>query len=750
MSIAPSITTPSSPWGDKTLNIRSVRVAANQTVAPIECTEWFYFCSRLTSCDLTGLDFSNNTSTYKMFSECSELQNLDLSNFNTSNVINMSSMFENCSELTSLDLSNFDTSKVVDMMAMFSGCINLQTLDLSNFNIDRLSFKKNIFNNCRNLRAICSDLNWQKKYTNIYLKSQSSNPDFSQELQDPIIYPIDTNYDPETYDLNNELTIYASSQAASFSFIVKPMQDASTPLNVDPMYISLDEMDQQGYIDSRQLKSVEIQGNQYCEIEGSIIGLYCDDYFSNSTEYTEEEKELCTCFALTWISSLYPVNYYGLFKSSSVESMFSNCISLIGGAGTEWSSNYIDETYAHPDGGTENPGYFTSIEQKSREGNAYAMFNEETNELILFRSYEIYENNSIQVSITDIWGNTYESEVTVFTISEENEPSGWNRSGGLNKWLVQTIKILPNQIICPKNTESWFSNFQQLVSCNLTGLDTSNVIDMSGMFDSCYSLTSLDLSNFDTSNVEYMTGMFSFCSLLTSLDLSNFNTSNVTDMSTMFTGCSSLTSLDLSNFNTSNVTDMSGMFSSCYSLISLDLSSFNTSNVITMSHMFDDCGGLEKLILLNFTTENAFTIINMFSGCRNLRTIYCDSDWKQENKDIYDTDMFDGCVVLIGEAGSVPDDASDINFCHVDTENNPGAFTSSIQEIESETVYALPTNSGGYIIQTNYPIVDLIGINATSAEDLSIEIISLNTIQVFDITLPSWVSVNYTTYKWLT
>ena len=41
-------------------------------------------------------------------------------------------------------------------------------------------------------------------------------------------------------------------------------------------------------------------------------------------------------------------------------SMFSGCTSLVGGAGTAYDANHTDYTYAHIDGGTANPGYFTA------------------------------------------------------------------------------------------------------------------------------------------------------------------------------------------------------------------------------------------------------------------------------------------------------------------------------------------------------------------------------------------------------
>ena len=40
--------------------------------------------------------------------------------------------------------------------------------------------------------------------------------------------------------------------------------------------------------------------------------------------------------------------------------MFSNCSSLVGGNGTAYNSNFLDNTYARPDGGTSSPGYFTT------------------------------------------------------------------------------------------------------------------------------------------------------------------------------------------------------------------------------------------------------------------------------------------------------------------------------------------------------------------------------------------------------
>ena len=47
-------------------------------------------------------------------------------------------------------------------------------------------------------------------------------------------------------------------------------------------------------------------------------------------------------------------------SNASSTTMFKGCEKLVGGKGTPWDSSVIDKTYARPDGGTSNPGYFTA------------------------------------------------------------------------------------------------------------------------------------------------------------------------------------------------------------------------------------------------------------------------------------------------------------------------------------------------------------------------------------------------------
>ena len=135
------------------------------------------------------------------------------------------------------------------------------------------------------------------------------------------------------------------------------------------------------------------------------------------------------------------------------------------------------------------------------------------------------------------------------------------------------------------------------------------------IFDKCEYLTKIDLSNFNTSDVNDMSFMFNECIKLKEIKgLDKLNTSNVTNMQSMFQTCNELECLDLSNFNTSNVNNMSFMFNECKKLKEIHgINKFITNNVTTMSTMFQECSELEYLDLSNFNTSNVTDMSYMFN-----------------------------------------------------------------------------------------------------------------------------------------
>ena len=183
-----------------------------------------------------------------------------------------------------------------------------------------------------------------------------------------------------------------------------------------------------------------------------------------------------------------------------------------------------------------------------------------------------------------------------------------------------------------------FENNSTVINLDLSGLDTSQVINMSYMFAHCSGLTSLNVSRFQTDNVTNMRYMFSECIGLTSLDISQFQTENVTDMSYMFASCIGLTSLDISQFQTQSVTDMYCMFASCIGLTSLDVSQFQTENVTNMNAMFNGCSELMSLDMSQFQTENVTQRDAVFGNCNKLKII----DLSQCHWDNIPPSMFSG------------------------------------------------------------------------------------------------------------
>ena len=114
----------------------------------------FWFCSGLTSLDVSHFKTQNVTDMWAMFQGCSGLTSLDVSHFNTQNVTKMDAMFSGCSGLTSLDVSHFNTQNVTSMFGMFWFCPGLTSLDVKNFNTQNVTDMSYMFSGCSGLTSL--------------------------------------------------------------------------------------------------------------------------------------------------------------------------------------------------------------------------------------------------------------------------------------------------------------------------------------------------------------------------------------------------------------------------------------------------------------------------------------------------------------------------------------------------------------------------------------------------------------------
>ena len=243
-------------------------------------------------------------------------------------------------------------------------------------------------------------------------------------------------------------------------------------------------------------------------------------------------------------------------------SLFYGCSNLVGGKGTAYNdSNPTDTSYAHIDGGPNNPGYFTE------EGTeAYACYTS-SNTTLTFYFDKLRSSRS---------GKTYDALNT-------------DRTENVAGWLSDyTYRDVTNVVFDPsfanarpRSTCDWFYNMDNLESIEgMNYLNTSMVTSMGSMFEGCVRLTRLDLSSFNTSKVTNMSYMFDSCKSLTSLDLSSFSTSSVQWMDRMFDTCTNLQTIYVgSGWSTEAVVFSIYMFYKCSNLMGRQGTTYDADHV---------------------------------------------------------------------------------------------------------------------------------------------------------------------------
>ena len=160
------------------------------------------------------------------------------------------------------------------------------------------------------------------------------------------------------------------------------------------------------------------------------------------------------------------------------------------------------------------------------------------------------------------------------------------------------------------NVSYMFYNCKTIVTAPI--LNLSNVINGESIFRNCANLTTCEISDF--SNATILNGLFADCRKLKNT-ASNLTTPKVTDTGFMFYNCSALETAP--EMNTSNVINMTKMFYSCNKLTTVPL--YDTSKVTRMEEMFWHCSDLQTVPA--YDCSNVTNMNNMFASCRSLKSI---------------------------------------------------------------------------------------------------------------------------------
>ena len=641
-------------------NTVSLTVDSGANIVLTDCSRLFYYCEKLVSADLRGLNTSAVTNMQSMFYTCKNLTSIDLSSFDTTAVTNMASMFTVCTKLTSIDLSSFDTSAVTNMSNLFQNCYALTTIFVSEkfTTASATGSGTSMFYSDTKLVGGAGTAYNSGRTGILYARIDegSSNPGYFT------VHPGYAKVNDTMYD-NKEDTISAISGATEN--ITVTLYDLVAPADLgkaDTSGTILNAIKNAGVSVALTVASwanIELSGTD-CEsmfaecpnlVAADLRGLrtpeatsmasmfyncpklttidvprfdtgkvtdmtsmfsYCTALTSvdvkgfDTSAVTSMESMFCNCKALPSIT-------IDLFETGSVTSManmFSNCQSLttldLSSFDTSAVKNMTSmfDTCSSLRTITVSSGFVTTAVTSSNA--MFSMCKE-----LIGGAGTTYNASLITATSAHIDGGT--SNPGYFTAAPRYAEV--NGRGYANK--TNTINAITNA-----TGSITVTLYENVTAADLGKAGTSDTI--------AYAIkktgaTSVALTVDSGANIALSglncESMFAECEKLTSADLRGLDTSAVWSMEKMFYYCSGLTSVDLTGLDTSSVRSMEKMFRSCSKLTSIDLTGLDTSSVTTMANMFDTCSALTSIDLTGLDTSAVTTMTDMFNDCYALTSI---------------------------------------------------------------------------------------------------------------------------------
>ena len=351
-------------WGAHRTEIKKVVFTSSFSDAnPTSTAHWFNGCTSLTS--ITGLQYLNTSvvsNMYAMFNGCTALFSVDVSNFDTSKVKNMSYTFNCCSLLTDLDLKSFDTSKVTNMNYMFNSCKALQTIEVgSKWNTSNVTNSANMFTGCKKLMG--SDATRYK--ANVTDKSAAHTGEHGYLTGSKRAYAVyedgilsfyyDNNWSKRTGDVYTYLIRTKSSDLwgthkADIAKVV--FHSAFAETHPGSLYHWFNGFTALTTIRGIENLNTDEVTSMYATFNGCKL-LTTLDISGFDTSCTASMGYMFN--SCSKLKTIYVGDGWDTSSVKSSANMFYGCKVLVGGDGTKYDSNYIDQTKAFAGKG----GYMT-------------------------------------------------------------------------------------------------------------------------------------------------------------------------------------------------------------------------------------------------------------------------------------------------------------------------------------------------------------------------------------------------------
>ena len=355
-------------FNDCDANLKSLDLSNFKTAKVENMNGMFYYCEVLESLDISSFNTENVTNMAYMFSHCNSLTNLDMTGFDTKNVTNMAYMFQSCPKLTTLkmDANKFNTGNVTDMAAMFNYCEVLPSLDVSFFDTRNVTDMNGMFANCKALTAI--DVSG---FDTKYVYNMNNMFAGCKALTDLDVSGFDTKNVTNMSGMFKECEKLNTIDVSHFNTdAVEDMEgmfSGCTALQtVDLHSFNTEKVEtmEAMFNGCETLKTLDVSRFNTSKVY-SVAGMFEDcktlmainigGFDITSLQYAANMFRGCNSLESIWCENDW--NASATLTSSIF--MFTDCNNLRGGNGTAYNPAVTDKTYARPDGGTGDEGYFS-------------------------------------------------------------------------------------------------------------------------------------------------------------------------------------------------------------------------------------------------------------------------------------------------------------------------------------------------------------------------------------------------------
>ena len=541
--------------------------------------DMFNGCTSLISLDLSIFDTTNVTDMSGMFNGCLGMMNVNISTFNTENVTDMNKMFYNCNGLKSLTFpSTFKTDKVTNMSGMFGLATAITSLNLSNFNTSNVTDMGGMF-----FGGQCNIVGLNKFDTS---KVTNMSSMFSSFLRTVDVSSFNTSNVTDMSYMFNGGTLDILNLS---NFIINSGCNITNIFGSDSHFRPNKILTPQTFKEIDLGTTYYINGyynNQITKIQLSIpVGTEIYKDVQTAVFPTDWKTKVKTATS----SSITADNITGIKFEKTAPSGYTTKVGTITGAGKSidiYSSTSKSTDIAFVSSYTIEPASCSSLFSSLYALTTISFNNFDTQYIsdmssmfsssLILTSIDLSKFNTNRVTnMKRMFGGC--AKLTSLDVSGLNTENVTNMSGMFQS--VQLASLNLSKFNTSKVTDmSFMFSGCGLTSLNLIYFKTNKVTNMEGMFYSCSKLTSITFGdNFNTSMVTNMSKMFQGCNKLGELNLSRFVTTNVIDMSYMFNEAGfSYEELDLSYFEIKTGCNVTGM------LYKLTNGSSNSNSITTI------------------------------------------------------------------------------------------------------------------------------------------------------------------------